>query len=339
MKQNDWIEVLILSYIILASTIAFCINNINILALFFITQIVIVFFITKSVNSLRPPVFLLLSFILFYAVFEKRGEFLSLGFITIYKDGLKEGTVMSVRIYILIILTSILSYRRENVIELLKKLRLPEVFVLTLQIVLSLREERINFKEGIRDLIRGRTESIVYEIIRKRKEVEGKIKGDERIVKDVSLISSLSFFYLLTRYIKIAPGFPFSPGYKNVLIVPLYICASSLSSRKGGGIIFGCTAGVISLPFGNKYGIFGALKEVIGGVVSDLISFDGGMAFKAFKGGLVGLARFSSVLILALIAKVPNTYYAFLGIFALSHVTFGILGGIVSHYIIRSLTS
>lgn len=337
MKRTDWIEVAIIIYIVVASIFSFYINNLELLSLFFLMQGAIVLFITKSLRTLRPPAFLLLSFIVFYAIFQKSGESIKLGFLKIYKGGVEEGVIMSLRVYILIVLTSVLAHRRDRVIELLKRLRLPDVFILTLHSVLSMGDERMNFKGGIRDLLRGRTEGIVSEIKRRRQELEKVVKGDRRTVNDVSLLSSLLFFFMLTRYIRVAPGVPFSPGYKNVLIVPLYICASSLSSRRGAGLIFGSIAGILSLPFGNQYGIFGAIKEVIAGIISDLFPFEGGVILKAFKGGLVGLGRFSSFFLLALIAKVPDTYYAFLGIFALSNFAFGVLGGIISHYLVNAL--
>ena len=337
-------------YLMLISVLSFQLNDLWLIFLLLV-QFPFLYFSEKRLynffRAIVAPIPFFISVILFYTIFVKGGREWRTLFIPFYENGLKEGLWISLRIYILIIGTSVLRVGdKKDISSFAKKIGFSQRVALLLENI-SFNKEKggFNFGKYIRDMLRGDVGEFV-EILKKKREEARKNFGEgvsEEVAEDVSLISALSIVYFLSGLISLFPGLPFAPGYKGVLIIPLYMIASSYSKGRYGGTILGGIMGFISvLTGGKRFGIFVFFREFLPGIISDLINHTLGLrrgkVFLLFFGAIMGLFRFSIFFLLSLIMKVPDFYYALLLPFALSNIVFGGIGGIVGFYILRALS-
>lgn len=104
--------------------------------------------VTFLFNGLKPVLFLVLFTFVLQILFNKEGEVIySLGFVNIYEEGLKQGIYISIRFFLLVFVSSLLTLTTtpieltdglENVLHPLKKIRFP-VHELALMMSISLR--------------------------------------------------------------------------------------------------------------------------------------------------------------------------------------------------------
>ena len=72
------------------------------------------------------------------------------------------------------------------------------------------------------------------------------------------------------RMLKVLPGIPFASGYKNVVLVPLYILAADLTHSRFGATTAGTVMGLVGFLQGEgRYGVLDILRHVVPGLVID----------------------------------------------------------------------
>ena len=78
---------------------------------------------------------------------------------------------------------------------------------------------------------------------------------------DLAVISSFTMIIVGMRFMDILPGFLIAPGYKNVVIIPLFILAALLTKTPYAATYVGLLSGTVNLMTGaSKFGIFGILQ-------------------------------------------------------------------------------
>jgi hypothetical protein len=146
--------------------------------------------------------------------------------------------------------------------------------------------------------------------------------------------------------VKILPNLPFAPGYKLVVLTPLYILAAQLTRTRFGATITGLTMGTVAFLMGDgRYAIFEILKHVAPGILCDLFmplwmqrrdgSARGPVAWAVF-GGFVSAGRFATILAVALAVQPPAAVFVMLVPNLLVQVFFGSLSGWVSFHLVRA---
>ncbi len=164
-------------------------------------------------------------------------------------------------------------------------------------------------------------------------------------MRDVGIIAGVSLTMLGIKALKILPGIPFAPGYKIVVLTPLYIVASLLTRSRVGGTITGLVMGSVAFLMGDgKYGVFEIAKHVTPGIVCDLMvpllvrdgRMPGGIGWSLF-GGFIGAARFATIFLIVLLVQAPKVAWALLLPGLTVHVIFGVASGWVSYHVVRAV--
>src|SRR5207302_753945 len=95
---------------------------------------------------------------------------------------------------------------------------------------------------------------------------------DRRVARDVAVISGVALTMLGIKALKILPGVSFAPGWKTVILTPLYIITPLLTRTRFGATATGTVMGVVSFLLGDgKYGPFEICKHVAPGLICDAI--------------------------------------------------------------------
>jgi hypothetical protein len=130
----------------------------------------------------------------------------------------------------------------------------------------------------LRRLLRGDVgffnQAIRSNMDRAREQVQRESKGslDERLAHDVAVITGVGLVMVSLKMLKFLPGVPFAPGFKTLLLYPLYILASRLTRSRWGGTVAGAVMGVIGFLQGDgRFGILEVLKHVAPGLLIDLL--------------------------------------------------------------------
>jgi Cobalt transport protein len=169
---------------------------------------------------------------------------------------------------------------------------------------------------------------------------------DPKLLHDVAVISGLCFLMMTTKMLKVLPGIPFAPGYKLVVLIPLYILAGQLTYSRFGATTAGTTIGIVSFLFGDgRFGIFEIFKHIAPGLVVDGImpALKGrGLVPSRFLLALIGAlcaaARIATILVVTWLIDPPAVFYAlFLPMF-ISQMIFGFISGWITFYLLKSLS-
>ncbi len=164
-------------------------------------------------------------------------------------------------------------------------------------------------------------------------------------LNELIVIASLSFLIMSIRMIKILPGIPFAPGHKSLIIIPFYILAHELSSSRWGSTKTGFTVGIISFMMGfGKFGVFELLKHVSPGLFVDLtvpvmkgIFKRGSPLIYCTLGVMISTFRFSTLLVVTLLASPPEGAYYVLVFIFVSHIIVGALSGFITYPLLKSV--
>jgi hypothetical protein len=145
------------------------------------------------------------------------------------------------------------------------------------------------------------------------------------------------------KALKILPGIPFMPGYKGVVLIPLYFVAARVTRTRVGATLTGLTMGTVAFLLGDgRYGIFEIAKHVTPGIVVDLLYAPMMRLAPAHSGRLrriiswsvlgfvAAIGRFATITLIALAVQPPALVYALLLPGLLVHGTFGVLSGVVT---------
>ncbi len=217
------------------------------------------------------------------------------------------------------------------------------------------REENDGGSEGfwaaLKRISRGDVGPIVNRVDRQIARVEDHLRDEgfddrERDVgRDVAVIAGVSLTMLGIKALKVLPSIPFAPGYKTVVLTPLYIVARLRTRARAGATVTGLTMGIVAFLAGDgRYGPFEILKHTAPGVVCDLAvpamvrggRTPGPIAW-SLLGGLIGAARYTTIFGVMLLVQPPALAWALLAPGLALHTTFGVLSGWVSWQIVRAM--
>jgi hypothetical protein len=164
-------------------------------------------------------------------------------------------------------------------------------------------------------------------------------------VRDVGVIAGVTLTMLGIKALKILPSIPFAPGHKLVLLTPLYIVASLLTTTRFGGTLTGLTMGTVAFLMGDgKYGIFEILKHITPGIICDLCvpllvrggRMPGGLGWSIF-GVFIAAGRVATILAIVFAVQAPKVAYAMLLPAFAVHCTFGAASGYISYHVVRGV--
>ncbi len=165
------------------------------------------------------------------------------------------------------------------------------------------------------------------------------------IARDVAVISGVALTMLGIKALKVLPGIPFAPGYKVVILTPLYIVAALLTRTRFGATLTGLAMGTVAFLLGDgKYGVFEIAKHVAPGLLADAIvpfvtrehRLPGGFAWSLI-GAVIAIGRFATILVITAVVAAPRVAYAVLVPGLIVHLTFGAASGYVSYHLVKAV--
>jgi hypothetical protein len=207
------------------------------------------------------------------------------------------------------------------------------------------------FLVALKRISRGDVAPIVERIDRHIERVEEHLEEqgfqphERAVARDVAVIAGVSLTMLGIKALKVLPNIPFAPGYKTVVLTPLYIVARLKTRSRVGATITGFTMGLVAFLGGDgRYGPFEILKHTAPGVVCDLVvpvmvrggRTPGPVAW-SLLGALIGAARYATIFGVMLIVQPPRLAWALLAPGLALHTTFGVLSGWVSWQLVRAM--
>lgn len=167
--------------------------------------------------------------------------------------------------------------------------------------------------------------------------------GDDHHVRDdhdARLMTRITAVLMTLRMLRLAPGTGLTPGYQNVIVVPLLCLAADRTHRRWGASVVGTATGVLSIMLGlGRNGVFILPAHVLPGVIVDVGwrivgRGDPGLVGCMLLGAAAGFARFTGMLLVLLL--LDNTeLLAAVPFFSLGHITFGLLSGAVTRLLVR----
>ena len=161
--------------------------------------------------------------------------------------------------------------------------------------------------------------------------------------EDAAVVAGIAVLMLSTKLARILPGVPFAPGFKVMLLVPLYILAASLTRLRAPATTAGLIVGVLSFLAGDgRFGVFEILKQVTPGLMVDLGArwVRGGCVSTAACAGLgflAGAARAATILAVTAFVQGNALLYGFAALQAASRLAFGVVGGLVAAAVLKEL--
>lgn len=163
---------------------------------------------------------------------------------------------------------------------------------------------------------------------------------------DLAVVCGVALVSAAVRFLRIAPGLPIAPGHKTVVLIPLYVVAAALTGSRWGATQAGTVMGLTALLMGDgRFGILELPKYLAPGLVVDALlprlapSGNAGWARYALLGLLAGLARFSTMLVVALFVGAPAGLFVALAPVGIAHAVFGAVSGFVTVPLVKALGS
>ncbi len=343
-----------IAYLIFVSIIVLLYDNLTVIFALITLQVIFWILSGSSVKDLKilrkifPWIF---AIVFFYSVFVPEREFILFTFFDYHFRVNSNGFFESLRIiarFLTMLFASIVVRSNTTSKEFIKglvSLKMPENFALILDSVLSSIEEKLKNKnknkgeDGKRIVLKRIIKGDFYVLIDmvNQRLAEAKTRFTD---SDLAIISAFTLIITGIRFIQIVPGFPIAPGYKNVVIVPLFIVAASLTKSKYTATYIGFLTGVIHFMIGiGRFGVLGILQFMAPGIVVDLLirftKFSNSIFIYALIGISAGLARVSALILLSIAFRVPNEFYLLLIPFLISHCIFGVLSAPVTKYMLK----
>lgn len=159
--------------------------------------------------------------------------------------------------------------------------------------------------------------------------------------RDVAVIGGVALTMLGIKALKVLPSIPFAPGYKMVLLLPLYVAAARLTRARFGATVTGLVMGAVAFLLGDgRYGIFEILKHIAPGLLCDLLlplflaggRKPGQIAWSMF-GGVVAVGRFATIFVVTLSVQAPAVAWAFMAPRLVGDIVFGLMSGYGSYHL------
>lgn len=207
------------------------------------------------------------------------------------------------------------------------------------------------FLDGIKRLAKGDVsilaEGLLGHVARVEEHVAATDDGTAKreFIRDVAVISGIALTMLGIKALKLLPGLPFAPGHKGVILIPLYIVAGFMTRSRKGATMTGLTMGTAAFLLGDgRWGVFEIAKHVSPGILVDLLMPGLKVArakrsavLWAIFGVVIALGRFATVTVIALSVQAPSLVYAFLLPGLAVHGLFGLISGLVTAPLVRTL--
>src|SRR5258707_751707 len=207
--------------------------------------------------------------------------------------GLERAAVMCLQILIVLLASAIvrLTGRGDDLVHGLRALRLPGLFVYSLDRTLSLlsgADERSGRRQrdagaqrgafpALNRLLRADVGAFVQsieaniELAGGQSGREGERKFETQLAHDVAIVSGIALCMASFKMLKFLPGLPFASGHKALLLFPLYVLAARLTHSRWGGTAAGTIMGVIGFLQGDgRFGVLDILRDVAPGFGIDL---------------------------------------------------------------------
>ena len=200
----------------------------------------------------------------------------------------------------------------------------------------------------LRRLLRGDVgffvRSIQGDLDRARAQVTRDAEGrlDERLAHDVAVISGVALVMVSLKMVKLLPGVPFAPGFKTMLLFPLYVLAARLTWSRWGATAAGSIMGVIGFLQGDgRYGALEVLKHLAPGLVIDLAMpvvrrLPPTALVFCLLGFVAAVARTSTELVIVLLLGARAEVFLFPAAQLVPNLIAGTLSGFVTAFVLRA---
>jgi hypothetical protein len=281
--------------------------------------------------------------------------------------GLDHAAVMCLQILTVLLASAMvrLTGRGDDLVHGLQELRLPGLFVHSLDRTLSLlsgadqRSGRRQHEAGgaqraaftaLKRLLRGDVGGFVRSIKANIELAGGQTDGragpefESRLAHDVAIVSGIALCMASFKMLKFLPGLPFASGHKALLLFPLYVLAARLTYSRWGATTAGTIMGVIGFLQGDgRFGVLEILKHIAPGLVIDvadpLVRRLPGWALGYCLLGLVAaVARTSTELVLVFLLGARAEIYLFPAAKLVPNLLAGFLSGFVTLFMLRVFT-
>jgi hypothetical protein len=204
------------------------------------------------------------------------------------------------------------------------------------------------FWRGLKQLSRGEVDPIVRRLEKHIARAEEHVAAQDvarSIARDVAVISGIALTMLGIKALKVLPGINFAPGWKTVILTPLYVITPLLTRTRFGATIAGTVMGVVAFLLGDgKYGPFEILKHVAPGLICDalvpIVTRHGRMPGPigwSLLGGVIAIGRFATILVVTALVGTPHAAYLVLIPGLVVHVSFGVASGYVSYHLVKGV--
>lgn len=292
--------------------------------------------------------------------------------LTINLTGLAQAGLMCLQILTVLLASSVvrLTGRSTDLAEGLEALRLPRLFVHSLDHTLSLlggvtrggsgkggggggqRRGNPTVKTGFFTILRritkgdfsAFTQSIQTNLklsAEKASRVDPHV--DPNFAHDVAVVTGVALCMSSIKMLKFLPGLPFASGHKTLVIFPLYVLASRLTHSRWGGTAAGSIMGIIGFLQGDgRFGVLEVPKHIAPGIVIDLAEplvrrWPGWTLGYCFLGLLAGIARTATELLVVVALGARAEIYLFVGARLVPNILFGFLSGFSTVFVLRAL--
>ncbi len=281
----------------------------------------------------------------------------------LHLTGLERAALMCLQILTLLLASTVvrLTGSGRDLVEGLRALRLPDLFVYSLDHTLELLGGAKKSRRGraepagqggalstVKRLLRGDIGGFV-ETIRTNIERAGESRGHEsdrrlgpRLVHDIGIVTGIALCMASIKVLKLLPGLPFAPGHKALLLFPLYVLASRLTHSRWGGTAAGSIMGVIGFLQGDgRFGVLEILKHVAPGLVIDLAEplvrrLPAWALGYCFLGVAAAAGRITTELVLVLLLGARAEVYLFPAAVLVPNLLAGFLSGFVTIFVLRA---
>ncbi|MDX8411976.1 MAG: CbiQ family ECF transporter T component [Mariprofundaceae bacterium] len=169
---------------------------------------------------------------------------------------------------------------------------------------------------------------------------------DARMARDIAVIIGISLAIMGLKMVQVLPGLPIAPGHKNLLIIPLFLLAASLTHGRFGGLWTGLTVGVVSFMLGfGKFGLLEVAQFALPGLLADLLlplargRGWGRLLQFMIIGSVLGLARFTANFLVIVLAGAPWVAFVLYTPMLFSQLAFGAASCLVSVVLLRQRAS